>query len=129
MGTQYLIDTNAVIEFLAGELPDSGSSWLQNLLDKNAVHLSVINQIELLGFNGDPSEMQILEAFVETYDVVPLENIVVKKTIELRKKHKIKLPDIIIAATALTHNLILITRNLKDFHKIESLVCIDAHKQ
>ena len=36
MGTQYLMDTNAVIEFLAGELPDSGSDWLQNLLDENA---------------------------------------------------------------------------------------------
>jgi len=32
--------------------------------------------------------------------------------------YKIKLPDVIIAATALTHNLILLTRNIKDFKDI-----------
>ncbi len=60
MGTKYLIDTNAVIEFLGGKLPRAKSSWLENLIDQNLHHLSVINQIELLGYNGSSSEMQIL---------------------------------------------------------------------
>jgi hypothetical protein len=33
MGTHYLIDTNAVIEFLGDTLPESGSQWLENLVD------------------------------------------------------------------------------------------------
>lgn len=63
MGTQYLIDTNAVIELLGGTLPKSGSNWLQNLIDQNLHHLSVINQIELLGFNTSSDEVQILQDF------------------------------------------------------------------
>jgi len=65
METQYLIDTNAVIEFLGGTLPDSGSNWLQNIIDQNLHHLSVINQIELLVFDGSPAEMQVLNDFID----------------------------------------------------------------
>ena len=35
--------------------------------------------------------------------------------------YKIKLPDAIIAATALVHNLTLLTRNEKDFSKISNV--------
>ena len=67
-----MIDTNAVIEFLGGVMPASGSNWLENLIDRNFHHLSVINQIELLGFNGSPDEMQPLEAFINESNVLPL---------------------------------------------------------
>lgn len=50
-------------------------------------------------------------------------------TIEIRKKYKIKLPDAIIAGTALTYSLTLVTRNTKDFDKIEGLSVINPHEQ
>lgn len=129
MGTQYLMDTNAVIEFLGGTLPTSGSDWLQGIIDQNLHHLSVINQIELLGFNGSPAEMQTLEDFIDVTNLLPLSDVVVQKTIELRKNYKIKLPDAIIAATALAYNLTLITRNTADFQNVTGLACVDAHQQ
>lgn len=129
MGTQYLMDTNAVIEFLGDALPASGSNWLQDTIDQNLHHLSVINQIELLSFNGSPTETQTLEEFIEVTNVLPLSDVVVQKTIELRRNYKIKLPDAIIAATALTYNLTLVTRNTADFQKVPGLACVDAHQQ
>jgi len=42
-------------------------------------------------------------------------------TIDLRRKYKIKLPDAVIAATALYYDLILVTRNEKDFEGIKGL--------
>ena len=129
MGTQYLIDTNAVIEFLGGMLPASGSDWIEGIIDQNLHHLSVINQIELLGFNGPPADMQTLEAFIDITNVLPLSDVVVQKTIELRKIYKTKLPDAIIAATALAYNLTLVTRNMADFQRIPELVCVDAHQE
>ena len=129
MGTQYLIDTNAVIEFLGGSLPSYGSIWLQNLVGQNLTYLSVINQIELLGFNGSPTEMQTIKDFINVSNLIPLSDTVVQQTIDLRKSYKIKLPDAIIAATALVYNLTLITRNTSDFGKIAGLVLMDAHKQ
>ena len=123
------MDTNAVIEFLGDRLPTSGSNWLQNIVEENLHHLSVINQIELLGFNGSPTEMQTLEEFIGMTNVLPLSDVVAQKTIELRKNYKIKLPDAIIAATALAYNLTLITRNTSDFQKVAGLACVNAQQK
>jgi len=46
---------------------------------------------------------------------------IARVTIALRKDHKIKLGDAIIAATALVNNLTIITRNIVDFKNIEGL--------
>ena len=50
------------------------------------------------------------------------------KTIEIRKKYRLKLPDAIIAASALANNHILITNNVSDFDKIFKLKVIDPFK-
>jgi toxin FitB len=52
---------------------------------------------------------------------------IVEQTILLRKKHKIKTPDAIIAATALVHDLTIITRNSGDFEKIEGLKTVNPY--
>jgi predicted nucleic acid-binding protein len=49
----------------------------------------------------------------------------VNKTIAIRKSKTIKLPDAIIAATALTYSLILVTSNTSDFKNIQGLNVID----
>ena len=84
-------------------------------------NISVISQIEVLRFNDTPENEAILERFINTSVVYPLSGNVVKRTIELCKQNKIKLPDAIIAATALTENFILVTRNTDDFKKIPKL--------
>ena len=124
---KYLIDTNAVIEFLGGSLPASGSDWMQKICDQNLQYLSVINKIEVLGFNGSPSELLVFSEFIQAAQVIPLSEAVVQQTIEIRKIYKIKLPDAIIAATAMVHDLTLITRNTSDFYPIQQLPCINVH--
>ena len=42
--------------------------------------------------------------------------------------YKIKLPDAIIASTALANNFILITRNSKDFDKLENLKILNPYE-
>lgn len=123
----HLIDSNAIIEFLGGILPDSGATWLQQLTEQNSHSLSVINRIELLSFNGSHEEMQTLTEFIEASDQFHLTEPVVLKTIEIRQQSKIKLPDAIIAATALVHQLVLVTRNTEDFKNIVGLTVINPH--
>ncbi|SEL54091.1 hypothetical protein SAMN05421740_106223 [Parapedobacter koreensis] len=53
---------------------------------------------------------------------------VVIQTIALRKKRKIKLPDAIIAATAIVQKCTLITRNIQDFSNIKGLRLINPHE-
>ena len=57
--------------------------------------------------------------------VLELSDEIVTKTIEVRIKHKLKVPDAIITATARVHNMTLITRNVADFGKIPSLSIIN----
>ncbi|HQV77200.1 MAG TPA: type II toxin-antitoxin system VapC family toxin [Chitinophagales bacterium] len=122
MGKNYLIDTNVIIDFAQNKLPKSSTILLSNIID-NEPKISVINKIELLGFTN--TTKQII-AFVKTATVFDLDEVIVNKTIELRKKHKIKLPDAIIASTAIIHKLTLITHNVNDFKNIKNLKVQDS---
>lgn len=53
MGTQYLIDSNAIIDYLSGTLPSKGMDFLSEVV--NAVpRVSVISKIKVLGYNAQP---------------------------------------------------------------------------
>lgn len=72
-------------------------------------------------------DLLLLNSFICDATVIELEQAIKIKTAELRKAHKIKLPDAIIAATALVHNLTLITRNTTDFNNIKNFKTINPH--
>lgn len=62
------------------------------------------------------------EAVVQTIDCLPWDAAVCRRwaqlVVELRKKgHTLPILDSVIAATALTHDLTLATRNVRDFQK------------
>ncbi|HYX09361.1 MAG TPA: PIN domain-containing protein [Bacteroidales bacterium] len=69
----------------------------------------------------------ILIEFINASEVFTLEEPVILKTIEIRKAYKTKLPDAIVAATALVNEFTIITRNMKDFDKIEGLEVINPY--
>ena len=126
MGTQYLIDSNAVIDYLSGKLPLDGMNFMNGIV--NAIpKVSVITKIEVMGYNTPAADYQLLSDFINDAEVIELTESVVNQTIELRKQYKIKLPDAILAATALANGLVLISRNLSDFKNITGLEVIDPH--
>jgi predicted nucleic acid-binding protein len=121
MGTRFLLDTNTVIYYTKDNLPENAADFLSEQIIKG-VFLSVISEIELLGWQFPSIETEtIMETFINDCIIVKLSRAVVLKTIEIRKLRKIKLPDAIIAATAIVHDLTLISRNDSDFRKIEGL--------
>ena len=125
MGTGFLLDSNTVIYLCNGGMPEKAIDFLRIEVGKG-IYLSVISEIELLGFNS-PSEREalIVESFVAGSSVIPLIRPIILKTIDIRKAYKIKLPDAIIAATALMYDFTLISRNDEDFRKITGLKYIN----
>jgi predicted nucleic acid-binding protein len=119
----YLIDTNTIIDFSAKRLPAKAHQYVARVID-DYPQISVINKIELLGFNHVPEE---IIAFTENAFVITLDDNIVAQTILLRKKYKIKLPDAIIAATALTFDLTIITNNTDDFKSISELQVLNPY--
>lgn len=122
----YLLDTNAVIDFCNGKLPTNSN----NLLSKIEPNISVITRIELFASNKiSLKESAVLNEFVEISKVYDNFNTdIINKTIQLRQEYRIKLPDAIIAATAIVYDLILITRNVSDFKNIQEIKIIDTWK-
>jgi predicted nucleic acid-binding protein len=118
MGKEYLMDTNVIIGYLNNDLTEAG----YDLIDGIAIKISVISRIELLSWKkGTLKQLNVLEQFIINTIVLNLEEQIIVKTIDIRKLHKIKLPDAIIAATAIVNDLILLTRNVNDFKGINEL--------
>ncbi len=124
MGQRILADTNCVIDYLNKRLPVNAIVLLRSI----QIELSVINRIELLAWRSATlKEISILNDFVHNCILHSLDEEIILKTIEIRKNYRLKLPDAIIAATALTYNLHLYTRNLPDFKKVPGLTVTNPH--
>jgi len=70
-------------------------------------------------------DSEVLKNFINDALVIELEQPIKLKTADIRKAHRIKLPDAIIAATALVYDLTLLSRNLSDFGGISGLKIIN----
>jgi len=127
MGQRFIIDSNVIIDYTASRLLLKGSDFVEQIFNADFM-ISVVIKIEVLGFNDVPTKLVAMEEFVNTATVLPLDEIVTKQAIQLRRKYKkLKLGDAIIAATALVYDLTLITRNTADFKNIAELKTIDPH--
>ncbi len=82
--------------------------------------MAVITKMEFLGFNRFTDKEKIeATRLISFANVIPLSNFLVDKVIHLKQMYRIKLPDAIIAATALCNNLKLATHNINDFTGID----------
>lgn len=123
---RYLIDTNAVIDYLGKKLPSDSMQFMHSIIDA-IPNVSVITKIEVLGYNAPEEHTSLLTSFMSDAMVLDLSPEIVDICIEIRKKYKTKLPDAIIASTALAFDLTLITHNISDFKNIEKLPVIDSY--
>ena len=114
---RFLSDTNIIIYVSKGIL-----SLDDFLTENDELFISSISYMEAYGFPfQDKQEEKEIVKFCTMFNRFSITEEVEKRTILIRKSHKIKLPDAIIAATAIVHNLILVTRNDSDFKNISGL--------
>jgi predicted nucleic acid-binding protein len=120
----YVIDSNVVIDYMSGQLSENAMLFMNDVINATPI-MSIMTQIEVLGFNNPPDIETFLNEFINASSIIPLNDDIVKATIEIRKNNKIKTPDAIIAATAIVLDYPLITRNTTDFKKLKKLEIID----
>ena len=121
-----LIDTNVWIDALSGRL--SSTAFLKISVQADWAGYSAITRLELFGLPGLKGEeeskiSEILKPFVE----IAVDSAIIDRAIGVRRARRIKVPDAIIAATALERSCSLITRNIEDFKGITDLVIIDPY--
>ena len=118
---RWLLDTNILIEHLNGTLPSEGAE-LQRQAFREGGAVSIISRIELLGWRKHtPASRKASEELLVSLTVVSLSETIAEQTIQLRNALPIKLPDAVIAATALVLRVPLLTRNYRDFQKVPNL--------
>ncbi|MFN3849522.1 MAG: PIN domain-containing protein [Spirosomataceae bacterium] len=69
-----------------------------------------------------------IQIFVDESNIIGLNDEVIEKTIEIRRNVKVKLPDAIIAASAIVNDFTLISDNDSDFLRIPHLKYINPMK-
>ncbi|WP_353197624.1 type II toxin-antitoxin system VapC family toxin [Parapedobacter defluvii] len=125
MASGYLIDTSAVIKYLNGSFPEPALEFMDSIVD-GASNLSFVSEIELQVWTPEnPDDLSVYQQFVLNSIVIGVDDDIIAETIRVRKSHKIKLPDALIAATAIVNGLTLIADNDKDFLKVPALEYIN----
>lgn len=115
---RFVLDTNAVVALL------NGNRKLAARLETAAyVGISVITYLEFLAFDGlTPDDRTTFRRFCDRVEVVPLahNDTLADHALELRVRHRLKLPDAIIGATAQCRKATIVT-NDTHFSGIPSL--------
>lgn len=116
-----LLDSNIIIY---STLPQH--SELRRLVRSEQPVVSIVSFIEVFGFHTiDNDEKVALEEFFQAANILPLTDPIAQRAVSLRQTRRMSLGDSIIAATALIHDLTLITHNVADFQWIDQLVVHD----
>lgn len=107
-----IIDSNIIIDYLNGQ-----AQAKVELGRHQRPGMSVVTWMEVLIGAKDDAVFAITEDFLRGFELFYVTADIAKASVIIRRERKIKLPDAIIWATALTQNTILVTRNTKDFPK------------
>jgi predicted nucleic acid-binding protein len=106
---KYVLDTNVFISFVKGLL---GTAPATSLPMDGEIYISVITRIEALAYpQMTAKEEEKIRTVLRYIHVIPLNRKVEENTIRFRAKAKIKLPDSIISATAITLKAILLSND------------------
>jgi predicted nucleic acid-binding protein len=112
-----LLDSNILIYGANGANPG-----LDAILDRTDLAAASVTRIETIGFHRlSEIERVWLETTFDRMKILPLDDAVAARAIALRQERRMGLADAIIAATALVHNLPLVTRNEEDFEHVTGL--------
>ena len=120
-GVKYLLDTNYILGLVKGQ-----QEVVTDITSKGTCGelygFSSVSRMEALGFPViSQEEERVISELLDNLTYYPITINIEIATIQLRRQYKLKLPDAIILATALTHSLQLLTLD-KDLNKYRKLI-------
>jgi predicted nucleic acid-binding protein len=118
-----VVDTDILIDVSRGV--SQATEELEKLEESKTLAISVITKFELMVGCNDKKELKELKEFLEPFEIFHLSEAISSKAVELfdkfRLSHDVKIANMLIASTAITYNIELISKNQKDFKFIDEL--------
>jgi toxin FitB len=124
----YLLDTNVVSELRRPRPHGAVVAWLRDVSDAD-LHISALTIGELqagveLARGQDPLKAAEIESWLglvaDSYNVLPMDAPTFRAWARLmHRRSRALLEDAMIAATAEVHGLIVVTRNVRDFARLD----------
>ena len=108
---EVLVDTDILIDHLRGVRRFEPGT--------DVVRYSVVTRAEL--YAGRGTEEGRVDTLLAPFDELAVDRTVAERAGRLRREHGLRLPDALIAATALEFDLRLLTRNRRDFESVSGL--------
>jgi len=106
----FLVDTDVFVDHLRGARRFEAKS--------HRVHYSVVTRAELFAGN---TATDLISVLLAPFREIEVGRVVAERAGRLRRETGVRLPDALIAATAIEHKLSLFTRNRSDFEKVAGL--------
>lgn len=124
MADQFiLVDTDILIDVSRGI--SQAIETLEELQEDHILSISVLTQMELMVGCENKKEFKQLENFLKRFEIIQLTEGISTKAVDLFKEyrlsHGVLIADMLIASTAITHEIELISKNQKDYTFIEDL--------
>ncbi|WP_310555795.1 type II toxin-antitoxin system VapC family toxin [Flavobacterium sp.] len=120
-GIDFLADTNFIIHL------NQGNPLVESFLEYE-FGVSFISEIELLGaFGISKTKKAQLSDILKDCLILDLNAQIKETCIKVRQQYKLKIPDAIIASTAIVYRIPLITSD-RDFEKIKEIDLIFIEK-
>lgn len=108
---EVLVDTDVFVDHLRG----AARLWS----GRDRLAYSVVTRAEL--FAGDGGQEDVVATALAPFREMPVERDVAEAAGRLRRQTGLRLPDALIAATALVAGMPLMTRNRRDFERVPRL--------
>lgn len=120
-------DSSTLILFLNDALSVEAVELLGKHLNDGVAMISVIVRAEVLGWKAHTaSSLGAAMALLDICQMVPVSVRVADEAARIRRETGLKLPDALIAATALVYSVPLASANGRDFHRVPGLVVIET---
>lgn len=108
---KLLLDSDVLVDHLRGHR--------RMVAGRDELYVSAVTRVEL--FAGRGTEERRIRRLLEPMENLPVDGAIAERAGRLRRSTHIRLPDALIAATALEHRLTLVTRNARDFGSVKGL--------
>ena len=105
-----LLDSDILLDFLDGH-----AAAAREIARYHECCVSIISWMEILAGARTQTDEDVRRGFLGHFRLVPLTAQVAEEAVKLRREYRLKLPDAIICASAITENCLLVSRNTKHF--------------